>query len=304
MALSGDAKWRSTRRCTLMTRVDLGRTPPARGHSRRAGGARLFSYVAAGMLGIVLNAGSHAASCPEVQWPQAPGEMVPAAPYFRLNHSYKDPAEMPLGVGHIRPDTGYTWGWHERIRLPLFSAPDGMPAGFIDRGWLKLTGNQHPQDWQPLGTAGMVETAYETPSFLVLQTRSDGWLQFRYAPPGREPDLGAAWLNECHLRNQSPRMRFEPWRERLLSRDISPLFFRKAVAHRLRARPGLGAPVLGIIAGDHHLEPMVVQGDWMRVVVKQPSDYCGDIPSRRRTGWVQWTSPATGPWVWYYTRGC
>ena len=124
--------------------------------------------------------------------------------------------------------------------------------------------------------------------------------------PARPQAAGTAWISECHLRSHRPALRFESWSERLLSADISPLFFRSSVTHRLRVAPSIDAALVGSIRGNHHLEPLEINGDWMRVVVKQPSDYCAsaDLETESREGWVKWRSNEKGPWVWYHTRGC
>ena len=267
-------------------------------------GPRGVGAILLGLLSVGLGASEK--GCESIAWPQTrPFTAPPVRPYVRLEVHYRDPAEMPLGVGHIRPTEGMLWGWHERVRLPLYGQPLGEIFGFIDEGWLQDRGSD-TVSWVPLGTEGLVETGYETPSFLVLERRADGWMRFRYAPPDRVESTGTAWISDCHLGTHLPALRFEPWAERLLSSGISPLFFRSAVPHRLRAAPGIGAPLLGVIAGNHHLEPLEVDGEWMRVVVAQPSDYCAgeSIEVERREGWVKWRSDEKGPWVWYYTRGC
>ena len=91
-----------------------------------------------------------------------------------------------------------------------------------------------------------------------------------------------------------------------MSGEISPLTFRSPLPHALRAGPAESSERLLWIAGDHHLEPIEFRNDWMRVRVKQPSDYCAgrDIAVAEHEGWVRWRSPDKGPWVWYFTRGC
>ena len=94
--------------------------------------------------------------------------------------------------------------------------------------------------------------------------------------------------------------------ERFASGEISPLHFRSDVPHALRAGPDEAAERLQWAAGDYHLEPIEFSGDWMKVRVTQPSDYCAGeaIKIRETDGWVRWRSRDKGPWVWYFTRGC
>ena len=55
----------------------------------------------------------------------------------------------------------------------------------------------------------------------------------------------------------------------------------------------------------HILEPLEVRGEWMRVTVKEPSDYCEfDLAVSSREGWIRWYTETRGPLVWYFTRGC
>ena len=129
---------------------------------------------------------------------------------------------------------------------------------------------------------------------MVLTIHADGWIQFRYAPPVGGRSAGTAWLHKCHLRGHNPELRFESWKERFLSDCISPLYFRSPAPYVLRALPGTGSGRVGIIVGGHHLEPLEVTGDWMRVIVTQPSDYCvreGALTVATRTSWVKWRSP-------------
>ena len=59
------------------------------------------------------------------------------------------------------------------------------------------------------------------------------------------------------------------------------------------------------IDDDYILEPLEVRGEWMRVKVKEPSDYCEfDLTVKSREGWIRWYADESVPLVWYYTRGC
>ncbi|HEY7493325.1 MAG TPA: hypothetical protein VIH59_19705 [Candidatus Tectomicrobia bacterium] len=154
----------------------------------------------------------------------------------------------------------------------------------------------------------MVETEYESPSMLVYEARPDGWYRLRYAP-GVGAD-GTAWTHQCFFKLGTIPIGFERWEERFLSQAISPLYFRTRVRHALRAAPGISAPRLQWIPAapeQYHLKALEVRGDWMQVRVTEPSDYCAgpDAPATRTyTGWIQWRDTASGPWLWYYTRGC
>jgi hypothetical protein len=153
----------------------------------------------------------------------------------------------------------------------------------------------------------MIETGYETPSFIVAERRDDGWTRMRYAADGA--DDGFAWVHQCLFRMGPDTLVFESWADRLLSDDISPLFFHQEVRHSLRVGPAMDAERVSWIpasADAYNIQPLDVRGDWMRVVVTIPSTYCSmreAEDSVEYEGWVKWRDE-TGPWLWYYTRGC
>jgi hypothetical protein len=202
-----------------------------------------------------------------------------------------DPA-LPLGVGHIRPVRDEERDeWTRRLKLPVFAAPDGE---------LKI--------WLTPGSVGgdaLVETGYETASFIVLQARRDGWLQIRFGGPLAS---GAGWVHRCHLDAATPRLEYQPW-EKLLA-AAAPLYFRSWSARMLRKAASTDAPVVAVIPPDPNLygiKPLQFRGDWVRVRVSIPSNYCADpkpVRPRVREGWIRWRSPGGGPELWYYTRGC
>jgi hypothetical protein len=189
----------------------------------------------------------------------------------------------------------------------LFAEPGGKPWGWIVNGWIAdLT---HPGEVPaPLGTTGLVETAYETATFIVLEARDDGWLRFRYARPDSTGPDGTAWTPACALSLGAVAIRYQPWSERLMQTEIGPLHARdERLPTTLYAEPTPDAPVRATLTGfDYHLEPLEIRGDWMRVRLKQPSDYCGEpeTPPAVTEGWIRWWSSERGPLVWYYTRGC
>jgi hypothetical protein len=187
------------------------------------------------------------------------------------------------------------------VRLPLHAEPGAVPWGWFADGWLVETGSSTEEPTQ-IGLEGTVETAYEDTSFIVLESRDDGWLRLRYGRPSEDHD-GTAWVHRCHLARES--LAFEPWQERFVSDEISPLYVRDRTPRLLRAAPADDAEEIARIDGDYHLEPQEFQGDWLRVRLKTPSDYCLD-PDEVRTeeGWIRWRSAERGPLVWYYTRGC
>lgn len=206
--------------------------------------------------------------------------------------------EVSLGIGHVHPDEAMAFSdWLDRIVIPLSARPGFEPERLLVRGWLL----DRSGGGEPLQLAGLIETEYEQNSMLVTGRQED-WFQLRLAPPGTPGETG--WVARCALEASPVPLQFTPWKEWLLSDRISPLYFRRATAHRLRQGPGVQHGSVGMITGDHIIRPREVQGDWMRVEVTQPSDYCARVRATRRTGWIKWRSPERGPWVWYYPRGC
>lgn len=216
-------------------------------------------------------------------------EEADPAPYEPLQGA--DP-ELALGVGHVRPAREDERDeWTRRLKLPLFAAPEGEVKLWLTPG--------------SVGADVLVETGYETASFIVLQARSDGWLQLRFGGPLAS---GAGWVHRCHLDSATPRLEFEPW-EKLLAAS-GPLYFRSWAPRALRRTPSQDAPVVAGIPEDPNLYGMrllQVRGDWARVHLSVPSSYCANPRPRRlqvHEGWVRWRGPKLGPALWYYPRGC
>jgi hypothetical protein len=234
------------------------------------------------------------AGCEEIVHPPRPPavfavEEADPSPYEPL-YGY-DP-DLALGVGHVRPVREEERDdWPRRLKLPVFTAPGGE---------VKL--------WLTPGSVGgdvLVETGYETGSFIVLQARPDGWLQIRFGGPLAS---GAGWVHRCHLDAATPRLEYQPW-EKLLAAAV-PLYFRDQSPRVLRKAPSSGAPAIANIPADPNLygiQPLQFRGDWARVRVSVPSRHCADPkPTRFKVyeGWVRWRGAKLGPALWYYTRGC
>ncbi len=212
-----------------------------------------------------------------------------------------------LGVGHLRHrrDPDYQPSdWQREVRFPFFAGPGGPLRGWVAEG--RVMGSTPADGAVRPVIAAMTETAYEEVSFVVLEARDDGWLRVRVRPPGAGRDE-AGWVHRCQL---PPQLVYEPWEELLLGGNISPLFFRTAVPHALRASPGADSERLAWIPSensDYELEPLELEGDWVRVRLKIPSEYCrapGEVTPRVWEGWVKWWGSDIGPWLWFYTRGC
>ena len=140
----------------------------------------------------------------------------------------------------------------------------------------------------------------------MLESRNDGWIRLRWAPDS----AGVAWTHSCLLSLGRQPLVVQTWAELFESFEDSPMYFRSEVRHSLRTGASIDSARIGWVPAspnDYHLEPLEIRGDWMRVELVEPSDYCAgpDAPaSTRREGWVKWRDDEIGPWVWYYTRGC
>lgn len=215
---------------------------------------------------------------------------------------------VPIGVGHLRakellPSTGTDW--LRGVLFPVYERPGGRHSGWLAHGWwLELTA-AGPQ-LRPLRSMCLVETAYETASFVVFELREDGWFRFGYERPCERS--GSAWAHESRLAFGGTALAVERWEDLFTSGRTSPLFFRDLVGHRLRARPSLEASVVDVLSGpSHSIYPLELAGDWMRVRVAQPPDQCrspGEWRGKYREGWIRWRDPIKGSLLWFHPRGC
>ena len=207
--------------------------------------------------------------------------------------------DVDLGIGYLtssdREDIG-----PKAVRLPLFRDAGGTPFAWILDGWLVPEGREP----RALGAAGLVETGYEIPSLIVFAARADGWVRVRFAAGGG----GVAWTNGCFFGLGNHRLEVRRWDRRFLADPQAPLYFRREARHALRDGPSESAGRVGEVpAGPttYALYPREVRGDWMRVEMSEPSDYCADpapdVP--RVEGWVRWRDRGALQ-LWYFTRGC
>lgn len=232
-------------------------------------------------------------------------------PYATQQVTGPDGASVPLGVGHLHESDEHRVldlppGAEDllpRVSLPLSASAGSAPTIWLVDGWILQDGVAP----RPLSRAALVETGYEEASFVVHEAHPDGWLRIRY-------DVGTAaegtgWTPTCALSAGPAGLELSRWSDWLvdehLSGSISPLFFRSGVPGPLYGGPSTASDRLGDIGPDYILYPIEVRGDWMRVRVEEPSDYCEvDFDSVSREGWVRWYAAEVGPMVWYFTRGC
>ncbi len=99
-----------------------------------------------------------------------------------------------LEVGHLRIEgqNALYYDWQKAVSIPLWRTPGGQLYAWV------YAGAVHPVDGSaptPLSGAGMVETDDEQLTFVVFETRNDGWLKIRVSRNG----VGEAWTHACHL---------------------------------------------------------------------------------------------------------
>ena len=212
-----------------------------------------------------------------------------------------------LGVGHLRPaeerpNLGHDW--LEEVILPLYRGPDGPHWGWLARGWLVPAGGGA---MRPFPADCLVETTYESSSIILSDWGDDGWFRLAVDKPctGEPVPL---WSHRTLLGLGVQRLSVQLWQDFFFGEDVSPLSFRQAeVPHALRAGPSANAARITWIGPAHAMAPLDVVGDWMRVRVTQPSDYCidpADWQGTEHEGWVRWRDGVKGPWLFVWSRGC
>ncbi len=216
---------------------------------------------------------------------------------------------------HAEWNPGYEWLSH--LRLPLYDAPHGNAWGWIACGWLVDLSSSKPQisRLEP----SLLQTSYETFSFIVLNEQSDGWFQFRYGLPTLS-HRGVAWAYTSHLRLGDRPLRIQYWKDIFQPSDVNQrnnrgwLQFRDHAPssdQRLRRESTptseVSFPTDGtFLEGDYGIEPIEIQGNWMRVRISIPQDYCKthSEPIEFHEGWIQWWTPEQGTLLYYHPRGC
>ena len=224
-----------------------------------------------------------------------------AEPYS-IRYTVRNDEEAHYGIGHlyILSDHGYIWP--RDIILPLWASPN--TDAFY--GWAH-SGRVYPDgvaSAYELSGIGMVETDYESNSFIVWETFNDGWLRIKLKPAKG----GDAWTHICHLEIGEAKLAFEGW-ESFLKKHGDWLHFRSQVPHYLREQPNEASASVTKIGLDHKLMFLEFKDDWMRVKVEQPDWTCNGASDEEfkgsiHEGWVKWRDEKIGPWVWIYTRGC
>jgi hypothetical protein len=203
--------------------------------------------------------------------------------------------DASLGVGYIRPmnhqNDRNAAAWLTEIALPLYSSANGPHWGWLIRGWLI------PND-QPALAIGrdasfaMVGVEEGLLAFPVLEVKDENWLRIQYTPGG------SAWAYRDHLTFGDRMLVFEPWDTSLTAGQRSegalsttgPIQFqRPESAQVLRSQPTLSRNVISLVSADSLIEPLEVNGDWVRVRVTRPVDGCQPLNgASTEEGWMRW----------------
>lgn len=214
-------------------------------------------------------------------------------------------ADDDLGIGHLRPrDLGFLgtndWedhplayaGWLRSVAIPLYVSPGSEPWGWLVNGWLMIPG------YDPIAigrdaTFSMVQAEPGLYSFPVLELREDGWFQFQYTP------AGAAWAHIDHLEVGAMALEIEPWEEQAET-AAQVKFLRHGLSQPLLAEPMNNRGLRSLVSINSLIQPLEVNGDWMRVSVTQPALGCRPLPgSTTEEGWIRWRDEQQSLLVWF-----
>ncbi|MBE9140398.1 hypothetical protein IQ254_24890 [Nodosilinea sp. LEGE 07088] len=211
-----------------------------------------------------------------------------------------------VGIGQLRPtlepdpdssDSSSGASWLRDIALPVYPSPESEPWGWIIHGWL-IPNNSSPLAIGRDAAFSMVRTGQPLYTFPVLELRSDGWFRFQYTP------AGVAWAHVTHLDLGTVPLAIEPWD--ISMKDAAQVEFRRpGLSQPMRLEPRSTAPLQALVGPNSIIQPLDLDGDWLRVRVTQPAQGCMPLPgSSVAEGWVRWRNEADVPLVWFSARSC
>ncbi|MBU6230425.1 MAG: hypothetical protein KGQ93_12115 [Cyanobacteria bacterium REEB459] len=250
------------------------------------------------LLGSMLSASSLPALPPA--WPVAVPVPIDPQP-SGITGLTPTPAE-DLGLGHLRPllpPSGSTSlgplgdaHWLAQVTLPVYAQPGEVAWGWLIHGWLIIAG-QPPIALGRDASFAMVQADPGFYSFPVLEMRSDGWFRFRYTA------AGTAWTHLKYLRGSSLALTVEPWAEQL--RRSPRIQMRKpGLSQGLRTNPEESSPLRSLVSASSLIEPLQVEGNWVRVRVTEPAQGCHPLPgSTSDEGWLKWQDDQQRLLIWF-----
>lgn len=132
----------------------------------------------------------------------------------------------------------------------------------------------------------------------VEPPRSDGWTPILYAvDPAGTPRTG--WV-----RIEGREVAWLSWTERLTTIPLFSILPPDSVVFRV-APGSVERSRVQLDDDDYILYPLETDGEWLRVEVVRPSEYCAEPAGvTRDTAWVRMLDDRGRPRVWYHTRGC
>ena len=235
--------------------------------------------------------------------PEALARLAPRSP----DGCPGEPELTAFGVGHLAFVEGFPNAfaeWVADVRIPLYAVPDGEPWGWLAHGWIWRPDHPHEE----ADICGMVETDYETHTYLVDEIRPDGWFRLRFSAPGRGPlGDGTAWTHADTAAGQPRALRVEAWSELFADPERGPFFADLPEGALIYPAPDASVAPLADLGDDHDLEPLEMRGEWLRVRAVVPSVECASDPEVEpviQEGWVRWWCGKRGPCLWFHTRGC
>lgn len=235
---------------------------------------------------------------------------VPAAfepPQGGITGQVPGPQE-DLGLGHLHPKDltalqGANWvtsplryaGWLQGVSLPIYAQPGGEPWAWLINGWLLIEGAD-PIAIGRDASFTMVQPDRALYSFPVLEIRPDGWFRFRYTA------AGSAWAHSSHLALGKVPLVVEPWANQI--RRASRLQFRRpGLSQSLRGEPQGASRLRSLIGPNSLMEPLEMEGDWLRVRVTQPAQGCTPLPGATSDeGWIRWRDQQQTLLLWFGTE--
>ncbi|MFM7469974.1 MAG: hypothetical protein ACKO5P_00450 [Nodosilinea sp.] len=233
-------------------------------------------------------------------WPRA--VPAPVDPQLSGITGLTPTLEEDLGMGHLQPleESPHNWSlsplgyarWLRRVAFPIYAQPGESPWGWLIHGWLMIAG-QSPIAVGRDANFAMVEADPGLYSFPVLEMRSDGWLRFRYTA------AGTAWTHLSYLRGNPLPLTVESWADQL-RRSARVQFRKPGLSQGLRIEPGEFSPLRSLVTADSLIEPLEVEGNWVRVRVTQPAEGCRPLPgSTSQEGWLKWRNDQRQLLVWF-----
>ncbi len=213
-----------------------------------------------------------------------------------------------LGLGHLHPRDltslqGTNWGtsflryagWLQGVSLPIYAEPGGKPWAWLVNGWLLIEG-VNPIAIGRDASFAMVQPDRALYSFPVLEIRSDGWFRFRYTT------TGTVWAHSSHLALGQVPLVVEPWADQV--RRATWVRFRKpGLSQGLREEPQGDSRLRSLISPNSLMQPLEMEGDWLRVRVTQPAQGCTPLPGATNDeGWIRWRDQQQTLLLWFGTE--